>query len=678
VTERVDLQEFIGGFVVEAAELVTAANAALLEIEAGHAEGTSRPKAVRDVFRALHTIKGLAGMVGVEAIVDIAHGLETLIRTADRAGGQLSRAAVEVALQGVRAIGERVRAVSEQRTPAAAPPRLLEAIASTDATGDAPAVAPQVSAELDARLSPSERAQLANAVAAGAPAWMLSFAPSESNAARGVTIGSVRSRLATLGEIVKVAPRTVTGPSGAQLGIAFDILVVSSAPRETLADAIAASLESVAPVLAPPPPPVAQAPLPAGPGAEPSTRELAERDDATADVVPIGRAVIRVELSRLDELQEQLSLLTVSRFRLEREIAAMADAGHDVRRLRQVADLQGRQLRDLRRAILRARMVRVAEVLEPLSLLVRSLARSSERAVRLELDARDTELDKAVADRLLPAMVHLVRNAVDHAIEPAAERRARGKPEAGTIRVACTEIAGNQLELVVSDDGRGIDRAAIARRSERTIDHDADLLDVLCGPGFSTRDVATRTSGRGLGMDIVRRIAVSDLGGELRLATTPGAGTSFTMRIPLTISIVEVFAFACGRQAFVVPVSAIEEIFEIADAGITPPSAPGGRSQVSLLERRGRAIPMFSLGRELAIDDGAAARKAMVIRRGGEAVAFSVDRMLGRQEVVVRAIDDPLVQAPGIAGATDLGDGRPTLVLDLGELGLAARERQLP
>jgi two-component system chemotaxis sensor kinase CheA len=388
--------------------------------------------------------------------------------------------------------------------------------------------------------------------------------------------------------------------------------------------------------------------------------------------------VVRVELGRLDELQDQLSLLIVSRFRLEREIAGHAERGHDVRGLRQVAALQSRQLRDLRRAILRARMVRVAEVFEPLSLLIRSLSRSTGKEVRLEVDARDAELDKAVADRLLPAMIHLVRNAVDHAIEPSAERVAGGKPRSGVIRVTSTEVGGNQLELMVADDGRGIDRAAIAARSRRAIESDADLLDVLCSPGFSTRDVATRTSGRGFGMDIVRRIAVSDLGGELRVASERGAGTAFTLRVPLTIAIVEVFSFACGRQSFVVPVATVEEIFELSDAGVTPPGVHGSRSQVSLLERRGRAMPMFSLGAELAIDDGAAARKALVIRRNGESIAFSVDRMLGRHEVVVRAIEDPLVQAIGIAGATDLGDGHPTLVLDLAELGLAARERQAP
>lgn len=668
MTERVDLKEFIGGFVVEAAELVTAANLSLLEIEAAHAEGTSRPKAVRDVFRALHTIKGLAGMVGVESIVEIAHALETMLRTADRAGGQLSRAGVEVSLRGVKAIGDRVRAVSDEQTPAPPPAGLLEAIAQTDALVDAAAPPPPPVPELDARLSASERAQLANALTAGQPAWVLSFLPSEQKAAQGVNIGTVRARLVALGDIVKVAPRTVTGAAGAQVGIAFDIVLVSGATREALAEAIASSVDEVTAIARPQPPPAAPVAAPA--------REPAPADEHGDDAAPIGRAVVRVELGRLDDLQDQLSLLIVSRFRLEREIAALAEHGHDVRRLRQVAELQGRQLRDLRRAILRARMVRVAEVLEPLSLLVRSVSRANDKEVRLEVDARDTEIDKAVADRLLPAMVHLVRNAIDHAIEPASERTARAKPRTGAIRVTCAEIAGNQLELTVSDDGRGIDRAAIALRASRPIDDDAALLDMLCSPGFSTRDVATRTSGRGLGMDIVRRIAVSDLGGELRLTTERGVGTTFTLRVPLTIAIVEVFSFECGRQPFVVPVAAIEEIFEIEGAGMTPPRATGGRAQVMLLERRGRAMPVFSLGAELAIDDGARARKALVIRRNGELIAFSVDRMLGRQEVVVRTIDDPLVVAPGIAGATDLGDGRPTLVLDLTELGLAVRARE--
>jgi two-component system chemotaxis sensor kinase CheA len=211
------------------------------------------------------------------------------------------------------------------------------------------------------------------------------------------------------------------------------------------------------------------------------------------------------------------------------------------------------------------------------------------------------------------------------------------------------------------------------------VDDNADLLDVLASPGFSTRDVATRTSGRGLGMDIVRRIATTELGGELALSTTPGEGTAFTLRVPLTIAVVEVFSFVCGRQTFVVPVSSVEEIFELREGqDVLPPAASGASSPVRLAERRGQAIPLRSLGTLLAIDNGVAARKAIVVRRQGVPLGFTVDRMLGRHEVVVRPVDDVLVQVPGIAGSTDLGDGAPTLVLDLGALGARAGERVAP
>jgi two-component system chemotaxis sensor kinase CheA len=661
MTDRVDLREFIGGFVAEANELVAAANASLLEIEAANKEGSSRPKAVRDLFRALHTIKGLAGMIGVEPIVEIAHALETIVRAADRAGGEFRRAAVEVSLRAIRAIGDRVRAVAEEKPVAPAPEQLLQALAATDVASDVPIAPPPMALEWDSRLSAGERQQLFLALRGGSAAWTIVFIPSDEKAARGVTIGTVRAALAASGELVKVAPRAVPATEEMKAGVAFDLLMISSASELELARLAETTPDLVTRVTA------FVEPKPALESIEP----LDEEDHSA-----IGRALVRVELSRLDDLQEQLSVLIVSRFRLEREISAHAVLGHDVRRLREIAELQGRQLRDLRRGILRARMVRVAEVFEPLPLLLRSLTRPGVKEVHLEIGARDAELDKAVADRILPAIVHLIRNAVDHAIEPVEERVAAGKPRAGTLRVSCKDVSGNRLELSVTDDGRGIDRADIARRSDRVVDDDKTLLDVLATPGFSTRDVVSRTSGRGVGMEIVRRIVVNDLGGELSVSTEAGVGTTFTLVIPLTIAIIDVFSFGCGSQVFVVPVTTVEEIFELSpDHRIAPPVPGGTKISMSLLARRGHAMPLVSLGALLAIDNGEHARKALVVRRNGEAIAFAVDTMLGRHEVIVRSIDDPLINAPGIAGATDLGDGRPTLLLDLTELGFVARER---
>jgi two-component system chemotaxis sensor kinase CheA len=199
---------------------------------------------------------------------------------------------------------------------------------------------------------------------------------------------------------------------------------------------------------------------------------------------------------------------------------------------------------------------------------------------------------------------------------------------------------------------------------------DAELLDLLCRPGLSTREEVTTTSGRGMGMDIVRRVVVDQLGGELRLSTRPGIGTSFSLHVPLTIAIVDAFTTQCGSERFVVPVSMVEEIVEIDESRVVSASlgrvGGGPATQLGMFERRGEAVPLVNLAALLRIPhDATVARKALVVRRNGQPIAFVLDRVLGQQEAVVRPLLDPLVNVPGVSGATDLGDGRPTLVLDL-------------
>jgi two-component system, chemotaxis family, sensor kinase CheA len=381
---------------------------------------------------------------------------------------------------------------------------------------------------------------------------------------------------------------------------------------------------------------------------------------------------------------ERLAALVVTRSRLQRAEAALAQRGADVRELHAVLQDHASQLRHLRAAIMSARMVRVSELLERAPLVVRGLSQSSGKPVRLTMEAGDSELDKAVGDRLFSAIVHLLRNAVDHAIEPAAERRRAGKPEEGRIRLTCREESNAQLELTVEDDGRGIDREAVARRAGRAGGagalSDAELLDVITRPGFSTVDEPTRTSGRGVGMDVVKRIAVRDLGGELRLQSRAGEGSRFVLRVPLSITIVNVFAFACGEQTFVTPVSAVEDLMEIDAADVLQAPHPGrARDGVRVVRRRSAPLPLVRLGAVLGLPAEARERpKGIVVRRDGELFAFEVDRMLGQQEVVVRPLADPLVAVPGVAGTTDLGDGRPTLVLDLGALTQSLPRRAAP
>jgi two-component system chemotaxis sensor kinase CheA len=670
-----DAADFIAGFIAEAEEHLTLANANLLSVEQAAAKGQSTPRQVRDLFRSLHTLKGLAAMVGVEPIVNVAHAMEAVLRDADRAAGRLPPGSVEPLLAGIRSIEQGVRALAKKRPVPAAPQTLLNTLADLrQVPGDkrGSSASTSLPAELWAKLSDAERQHLIQGLEAGQQALVVRFLPTPERAAAGVNITSVRERMATVAEIVKVVPQSIPATPEAPAGLAFALIVLSAAAAEVLAEAAASTPEALTPVRLDASPSVAAAErgLQVGLGDELNDDEL-------------GRSgFVRVEVKRLDDALERLSALVVTQFRLGRAAADLRASGADVRALAQVIGENARQLRDLRGAIMRARMVSVAELLERVPLIVRGLSRATGKAARLEVATGHAELDKAVAERIFPAIVHLVRNAVDHALETPEERRAAGKPEVGLVSVACFERSNNQLELTISDDGRGVDAAAVAARAGVPLPATPEaLLDLLTRPGLSTKTEVTTTSGRGVGMDVVKRIAVEDLRGELSLATTPGKGTTFTLHIPLSITIVEAFSFVCGGETFVVPVSTVEEIREI-DLTKTvrgPDRRKSSRGEPDrrraprasdMIERRGQAVPVLALDDLLGlpISDGSL-RKAIIVRRNGELFAFTVDRMLGQQEVVVRPLEDALVQVTGVSGTTDLGDGRPTLVLDLAALG---------
>jgi two-component system chemotaxis sensor kinase CheA len=342
----------------------------------------------------------------------------------------------------------------------------------------------------------------------------------------------------------------------------------------------------------------------------------------------------------------------------------------DVRELSRVLSDTGRQVRALRASIMRLRMVPVRTLLERVPLLVRGLSRETGKPVRLEMNPGEAELDKAVADRVFPAIVHIIRNAIDHGIEGADARRKAGKSAEGLLRLTCAETSNGQLEIFIEDDGQGLDGDAVARRANQPVPRDdAGLLELITRPGLSTAARVTTTSGRGLGMDIVKRVVAGDLGGELSLQTKRGAGTAFTLRIPLTITIVDAFSFVSGGERFVTPVGSIEEILEVDPSRVVQAPHPRSGTSARLLQRRGEALPLFALSALFGLPPHepppSLAAKALVVRRQTQHYAFEVERMLGQQEVVVRPLEDPLVRVTGVSGSTDLGDGKPTLVLDL-------------
>ncbi len=654
MSSPVDLRGFLAGFLGEADEHLTSANANLVAVEQSLAKAETNPRAVRELFRSLHTIKGLSAMVGVEPIVEISHAMETVLRMADLASGRLSEDAADLLQKGLHAIDERVRALAKGASPQPAPESLIDAFSALEARGTSNGGGDEIVLEIDAALASKftagEKQQLASAAAAGKRALRVDFTPSPGRA-DGLSITAVRERVGRVADIVKVVPVSIPESEASPGGLCFALFVVTSAEDGVLGDAAGSDSSGIVAVAH-------------RPRVEPARAEI-ERDDGSD---AHRGTFVRVEVSRLDEALECLSSLVVTRFKLVRAVASLAASGVDVRDLSLIVGETGRDLRDLRAAIVRTRMVTVRSLLERVPLMVRGLTRDSDRAVKVILETGEAELDKSVAERVLPAILHLVRNAVDHGIETRSERLRAGKPEAGTLRITCSQHSNTELDLTLSDDGRGLDRDAVAKRANRPVpESDAELLDLIALPGVSTAGRVTTTSGRGLGMDIVKRIVVGDLGGALSLETEPGVGTTFTLRVPLTITIVDAFSFECGGERFVTPIGAVEEIVEIDPAHVVRvPVAHGGGRDAKMLRRRGEGLPLFGLSGLFGLKPASTGPgKALIIRRQAQQYAFEVERMLGQQEVVVRPLEDPLVRVTGVSGSTDLGDGKPTLVLDL-------------
>ena len=322
-----------------------------------------------------------------------------------------------------------------------------------------------------------------------------------------------------------------------------------------------------------------------------------------------------------------------------------------------------RSLREMRHALKRVRLVAVSEIFSRLPYVVRDLAGEQAKQVDLVIEGRETEIDKFLVERLKEPLLHLVRNAVSHGIEPPAERTAVGKPARATLRLRAS-AGGEVVRIEIADDGRGIDAEQVAARARalgyevRDELDDAALLALICLSGFSTAEQTDRVSGRGVGMAVVAD-ALRELGGHLSLHTAPGMGTKFTLQLPLSLSITSALIITTQQQTCAVPQAFVEEIVQVPGAELRTIN----RTEVA--PYRGAVLPFVRLGRAFGEPNSSQPLVTLLViasERGS--AGLLVDRVHGQREVVVRPLVDPLVCVPGVSGATELGDGKPILVLD--------------
>ncbi len=417
-------------------------------------------------------------------------------------------------------------------------------------------------------------------------------------------------------------------------------------------------------------PPVQESPsLPISPSPSPSVTSA-----------PAPSNFVRVDLARLDELMQMVGELVITRARLGDNLKALKGSVSEpqLRTLRETNLALERQLRNLREGVMRVRLVPIGEIFARMQFVIRDIARESKKQIALELSGQTTEIDKFVVERMMDPLLHLVRNAVSHGLESEADRIAQGKSPQGKIALRAA-TAGDMVVIEIEDDGRGVDVEKVTKRarSQGLIATDATpdmatVLDIICSSGFSTRDQADLTSGRGVGMAVVKN-TVQELGGFLTLDSHVGVGTKFTIQLPLTLAIADALTVSLGGQTFAIPQSSVREVLE------TQPTAITVFENNEIFSHRGSVLPLirladfFGLASTSPETQNGKRLHVVVVGSGLNAVGLLVDRILGQREIVVRPLTDPLVQVVGIAGATELGDGRIVLILDTAALLQVAR-----
>ena len=651
--------QFIEDYFSECDEHLATARRVLLTLESALAGAQPAPP-LHDLFRSLHTLKGLSGMVGDSCAERVAHALEDTLRNTERDTGNTSDPALLDALfAGVDAI-ERCVTAHRAGKPAPNVEGLLHSLAR--GTGGRPVDA--ASREPEATSMPAD-------VPATGVVHHFEFQPSAALSARGVGVDVVRARLRALGTLIDVKPRVVPG------GVAFDFWVgvpPGVQPDESwAADGIRWSIAEESATLG-------TTDVPSDVPREPERTDGASgASGAVPDALMTSASVVRVDLGRLDDVMRLVGDLVVTRSRLDdvvREAGTM-DPSVLLDVLGEVNAAMERQLRHLREGVTRIRLVPIGEVFERLRFAARDAIRESGKRVRLVFHGQSTEIDKVVVDRMLEPLLHLVRNAVSHGIEQPSERTAAGKPAEGTLTLRAT-ASGDRIHIVVEDDGAGIDMAAVAQRARARglLAHDAPLteehlLDVLCAPGFSTRDEADRTSGRGVGMDVVRA-AVLALAGELSVESVPGRGTCFDIELPLTLMILDALLVDIGGQQMAVPQPSLREIVQVEVSSII------SFENNDVVRYRDGVLPIVHLSRLFGFPaTHAASCYLLVVGSEAAPIGLRVDRLVGLREIVVHPVADPLVAMPGVAGATDLGNGRVSLILDTSAvLRLAEAQRE--
>ena len=666
-----DLTQFHAAFFEESFEALDTMEAALLELDLGAPDAET----VNDIFRVAHSIKGGSATFGFSDIVSFTHSLETLLD--ELRGGRLAVSAEisDLLLKSVDVLREMLHAV-QGKLP-------IDAQRVADLQFDLElAIARQ-----GGRSQPSADEAPAAPQAGG---WRIRFYPYRELFARGNDPVRMLRELATLGPIevavdaAQLPALKELDPQACHLGWTIEVggAVAEEAIREVFdwatgecdlsierlgagaadAGAAAESVGRAAEIVAPAPPSA----VPVFEAAESAQTQAATREAPAASAEVAATGSIRVSVEKIDELMNTVGELVITQAMLSQLSRALE--GPAAEQFRSGLAQLERNMRELQESVMRVRMLPISFVFSRFPRMVRDLAQRLGKQIALKLTGEHTELDKTVLEKIGDPLVHLVRNSMDHGIETPEVRAAAGKPRAGTVHLDACHRGGN-IAVEVSDDGAGLDRGRIlAKARERGLIGPTDSLsdeqvhELIFLPGFSTAEQTTDLSGRGVGMDVVRR-NIKELGGTIEVRTERGRGSRFIITLPLTLAIVDGQSVAVGTETYIVPLTSIIESLQLKPEQV---NRFGGRGE--LFAFRGQYLPVIRLHEIFGVEPRTRELHqglVVVVEGEGRRVGLFVDDLLGQQQVVIKSLETNYGHVEGVSGATILGDGSVALILDL-------------
>ena len=628
-------------FIAETEDLLFECQQLLLEIQDTFQTAVN-PDTINALFRSVHTLKGLSGLFGSKGITDLSHALEALLDDIRLGKINVNAEVVDFLFKNIDILKSAIDVVKEDREQDLTQYR--EDIKSFRLSLKENAGGPELKGIIDDAilrvLSEYEESRLKTNLQSGKGIYLLKAILDLSTF--DTALEELTKKIKSKGELISTLPVSENVPDGF---IGFNLMFASSA-LNGMEGETAGELETL--VLA-----------------RQTAPQLLKKQDQT---IKSTSTTVRVDIDKLDRILNTIGELTLIKDAVKRigsEMEEIHTSSEIVRDLHRISQSLEKRLAELQDEVLEVRMVPVGQLFSRLAQVIRRYAREIGKDIDLALYGEDTELDKSLAEEIVDPLMHLVRNSIDHGIEPAEERKLKGKNERGNIILKAFQ-KGNYVVIEVSDDGKGIDIGKVREKAveKGLIEPDADveerdLINFIFTPGFSTKDKVSEISGRGVGMDVVRE-KLAALGGFAEVYTKKDEGTVFTLTLPITLAIIKALLVKIGSEQFAIPLTAISETIAIEQGDIQTVEWR------DVYYVRGEMLPIMRISDMFAIESIQNELSfAVVVGFGRRKIGILVDEIIGQQEIVIKSLGEYFKGLSGFAGAAEIGRHEVILVLDV-------------